>query len=236
MAKLCEICERREITHICENCGRNICEDCFERDPNLCLECAKGERREGVPKVLPRTITNLGIVLILIGTVLMIIAAMQGATEGFVLVGFFPFLLGFGSFSPLLSLLALIMFLLPLILFTYQWITSRPEQKQRHETAIDEQKEISEHTDSGEQRETREEEEIIAVSIPGYTRKDFPIQILGDKLIIQAKEGKDFYKAYGFPRGIIPIEFSLKYIEDHKLLIIKIKVRREEYPSKDEDF
>jgi hypothetical protein len=170
------------------------------------------------------------------GTVLMILAAILGASEGFVLVGFFPFLLGFGDFSPLLSLIALIMFLLPPILFAYQWVISRQEREQRQETSIDDQEERLEHADLGEQRGTEEEEEIIAVSIPGYTQKDFSIQILGDKLIIQGKEGKECYKSYGFPRGTRPIEYSSEYIEDHKLLIIKVKVRRGEYSPKDEDF
>jgi len=110
-------------------------------------------------------------------------------------------------------------------------MTARRELGQRPKTAIDrDQREWVEPLDLGEKRAGGEEEEIIAVSIPGYVQKDFSIQIVGDRLIIQGKGGRAFYKSYSFPKGTRPIEFSSEYIEDHGLLIIRVEVRREEYP------
>jgi len=182
-------------------------------------------------------IVNLGTILIFIGVGLMILGAILGTAEGFVMIGFFPFIFGFGHFSPLLALFALIMFLLPLIIFAYQWLMSRQELEQRTETAIGRGRgEGSETLGLGERRVGREEEEVIAASIPRYAQKDLSIQIVGDKLIIQGKEGKAFHRSYSFPRGTRPIEFSSEYMNDHRLLIIRVKVRREEFPLKNEDF
>jgi len=49
---LCEVCERKEIVDGCDRCGRLVCEEHFERDHGVCVECyaepagAPGEERE----------------------------------------------------------------------------------------------------------------------------------------------------------------------------------------------
>jgi hypothetical protein len=75
----------------------------------------------------------------------------------------------------------------------------------------------------------------IAVSIPEDVHRTISIQIVGDKLVIRGREG-DFRKSYSFPKGTRPIEFRSEYIRDHKLLVIRLKVRRENVPPKNEDF
>lgn len=49
---LCEICERREVVDGCDRCGQLVCEEHFERDHGVCVECyadlagTPGEERE----------------------------------------------------------------------------------------------------------------------------------------------------------------------------------------------
>ncbi len=127
----CRICGKDGIIHFCKNCGSRVCTNCFDKKLGLCLECSRKTVDEGVSKISPQGLIRLGTALIFGGFGLMTVAAILGGIfgvgEGVVIVGFFPFLFGFGSFPPILFLLTLIMSLLPLILFLYVWLTSRSE-------------------------------------------------------------------------------------------------------------
>lgn len=232
MDRPCKMCGKRGLLNICLNCGGKVCQDCFDKNLDLCLDCSTSRRRD-LLEISPRTIMNLGTAMIIGGFGLMILASLLGvifgATEGFVLVGVFPFLFGFGASTPLLSLISLLMFLLPVLLFLYPWIRSRSELEERKKIIIDrEGLEALEPFSTPKKRREREEEQIIAVSVPRNIQKDISIQIVGDSLIIEGKEGEVFKKSYNFPNGIKPVKFESEYIKDHKLLVVKVKVHREE--------
>lgn len=232
MDRLCKICGKKGLLNVCQYCGRTVCRDCFEENLNLCLDCSTS-RKKDLLEISPQTIVNLGTVMILGGIGLMILASILGvilgATEGFILVGVFPFLIGFGAYSPLLSLVSLLMFLLPVVLFLYPWIKSRSELEERKKIVVGrEGKEVLESLSTPKKRREREEEQIIAVSVPKNIQKDIFIQIAGDRLIIKAKKGEAFEKAFNFPKGTKPVKFKSEYLEDHELLVLKVKVYREE--------
>ncbi|SEH14797.1 hypothetical protein SAMN04487967_1773 [Natronorubrum sediminis] len=37
---LCQICESKPAQHQCANCGTLVCTDHYERDAQLCVQCA----------------------------------------------------------------------------------------------------------------------------------------------------------------------------------------------------
>ena len=37
---LCEICETNIATHTCRICGANVCDNCFDKENNVCKVCA----------------------------------------------------------------------------------------------------------------------------------------------------------------------------------------------------
>lgn len=47
---LCEICTQGEVTHTCDRCGRLVCDDHFDEETGLCVECAAEVGRTGVRK------------------------------------------------------------------------------------------------------------------------------------------------------------------------------------------
>ncbi|ADQ66601.1 hypothetical protein ELS19_11150 [Halogeometricum borinquense] len=40
LSGLCQVCESREATHTCVQCGTAACDDHFDRASNLCVRCA----------------------------------------------------------------------------------------------------------------------------------------------------------------------------------------------------
>jgi hypothetical protein len=51
VAELCQICEAAEARHTCEACGRQVCDDHFDREERVCVACARGD--SGVDDVGP---------------------------------------------------------------------------------------------------------------------------------------------------------------------------------------
>lgn len=35
----CEICHRADVSHTCDRCGQLVCQEHFEEDLGLCVEC-----------------------------------------------------------------------------------------------------------------------------------------------------------------------------------------------------
>ncbi|UCD73133.1 MAG: Hsp20/alpha crystallin family protein [Candidatus Bathyarchaeota archaeon] len=232
MDRLCKICGKKRPLEVCEYCGKKVCRDCLDKDLNLCLDCLTSRKRD-LLEISPQTIMNIGTIMILGGIGLMILASilgmMLGTAEGFILVGVFPFLFGYGASSPLLSLISLLMFLLPVVLFLYPWIRSRSELEERKKIVVErEGREVPESLSTPKKRSEREEEQIIAVSVPKNIQKEISIQIVGGRLVIEGKEGEAFEKSFNFPNGTKPVKFKSEYIEDHELLVVRVKVRREE--------
>lgn len=44
---LCQICEVKEGRFTCDNCGAVVCEDHYDDDVGLCLDCARAARGGG---------------------------------------------------------------------------------------------------------------------------------------------------------------------------------------------
>ncbi len=235
MSGRCEICGNKEPSNTCRDCGRSVCEDCFDRDLDLCTECSERREKGEFLEISPQSMVGLGTKMIFLGFALMFLATIfavsLGAAEGFVMIGFFPLLLGFGNASPLLSLISLVMFLLPLILFFYPWVKSRPEREELERIVVTGRgRDTPVFPKGGEGRQERDEEQIVAVSVPEDVRKNLSIQIVGDRIIVQGGEGTGFRKSYSFARGLKPVAFSSEYVEDHELLVIRVTVRKHESP------
>jgi hypothetical protein len=53
----CEICNRADVDHVCDRCGKLVCSRHFDDDLGLCIECAteveEGGDRERVPDDMP---------------------------------------------------------------------------------------------------------------------------------------------------------------------------------------
>jgi len=55
---LCELCERPDVDHGCDRCGRLVCDRHWAEDAGVCVECASevgrpGQRRQPDPSDMP---------------------------------------------------------------------------------------------------------------------------------------------------------------------------------------
>ncbi|MCS7386104.1 MAG: B-box zinc finger protein [archaeon GB-1867-005] len=130
----CELCGRREARYVCQECGRRVCELCIDPYTWTCIDCLEKIK----PKLtrMPATQTTtpintmakiftIGFIVIFIGMIIMMIAAILGAGQvsgGIVIFPFIPIPLIIGYGPEALSgiiiaiVLAAIMIVLILIL------------------------------------------------------------------------------------------------------------------------
>ena len=79
--KACEICSKRVARYVCQECGRQVCQFCFEPNTWFCSDCYDRLKREApVLESLPWstsfklfllgfTLTFLGIIVMMIATI-----------------------------------------------------------------------------------------------------------------------------------------------------------------------
>lgn len=124
--KACEICGKRAARYVCQECGREVCEACLEPHSWVCSDCYGRVKREApafeaIPWSAPFKLFLLGFLLIFMGMIFVIIAAVlfgAPATSGAVIfVGPIPIVLGAGPHSLWAIVLAVALTILGLILF-----------------------------------------------------------------------------------------------------------------------
>jgi uncharacterized membrane protein len=127
-AKTCEVCGKRAARYVCQECGREVCQFCFESTAWVCLDCYNSLNREGSAPgsfgwSTPFKLFLLGFVLIFVGIIVMMIATVLfGASmDAGAVIWVFPLPpIGFGTgqyafwavlFGVALTVLGLILFI-----------------------------------------------------------------------------------------------------------------------------
>ena len=135
---ICEICHKRKAKYVCSECGRKVCEDCFDTDSWLCVDCLKrniGIRKEELWEPISKIPLTIKIILIgfittFIGAMILMAASLQGVSDisgGIIIFPFLPIPLiigkGIGGITIIIiGIIAALIFLAPMILW---WIWRR---------------------------------------------------------------------------------------------------------------
>ena len=124
--RTCEICGKRVARYVCQECGREVCQFCFEPGTWVCQDCYNRLRREAPvleasPWTTPFKLFLLGFILMFVGMIVMVIAAaFFGAPTSAGVLVFIPPLppIGFGA-GPyaFLAILLAVALAIGLILF-----------------------------------------------------------------------------------------------------------------------
>jgi uncharacterized membrane protein len=127
---LCQLCERKQATYVCQSCGSTVCSDCFDPRVWSCSNCApKSIAPVGGRTVFPHfTIGSwlffLAFALIIVGMLLMTLGSLGSSNGGFsggavILIGPIPIILGTGPFSAPLIAVAAVLTLVVLVFFLF---------------------------------------------------------------------------------------------------------------------
>lgn len=125
---ICSLCRERKGENICKVCKRAVCDECFDSDLGMCLECITRKalwETTAIPKHLltsaPILISILGFLLIIVGSFILFLSPFQGVNSvsgGTVfLLGPIPIILGRGPYAPLLVTLALLVTVLVMVIW-----------------------------------------------------------------------------------------------------------------------
>jgi len=125
--KACEICSKRPAKYVCQECGREVCQFCFEPNTWFCLNCynhLKGEtpELEYFPWQTPFKVFLLGFILMFIGIIVTMVATVFFGAS--ISAGTFIWILplppigfGVGPHAFWMILLAVALTILGLVLF-----------------------------------------------------------------------------------------------------------------------
>jgi len=124
--RTCDICGKRVARYVCQECGREVCQFCFEPNTWVCPDCYNHLRREApvleaFPWPTSFKLFLLGFILMFVGMILMVIGAVFfGVPAGAGVLVFIPPLppIGFGA-GPyaFLAILLAVALAIGLILF-----------------------------------------------------------------------------------------------------------------------
>jgi uncharacterized membrane protein len=125
--KTCEVCGKRAARYICQECGRDVCQFCFESTAWVCLDCYKSISRQASPLgsfgwSTPFKLFLLGFVLMFAGIIVIMIATVLfgASTDAGAIIWVFPLPpIGFGTgpYAFWAVLLGVALTVLGLILF-----------------------------------------------------------------------------------------------------------------------
>ena len=125
--KTCEVCGKRAARYICQECGREVCEFCFEPTAWVCLDCYNSLKREASALgsfgwSTPFKLFLLGFVLMFAGIMVMMIATVLfgASVDTGAIIWVFPLPpIGFGTgpYAFWVVLLGVALTVLGLILF-----------------------------------------------------------------------------------------------------------------------
>jgi len=132
MTVLCEICGKRPAKYVCQECGRRVCQYCFDTYYEACKNCLKtiDERiellsvEEDANMDWTLKFIMIGFIVIFLGMILITIASFMTAqqTTGtfFIFIGPFPIIFGYGPHSFYLVILGILLFVI-FICITFYW-------------------------------------------------------------------------------------------------------------------
>ena len=84
--KTCEVCGKRAARYICQECGREVCQFCFEPNTWVCSDCYNHPKQETSALEFfqwstPFKLFLLGFVLMFVGIIVMMIATVLFGTS-----------------------------------------------------------------------------------------------------------------------------------------------------------
>lgn len=127
--RTCEICGKRPARYVCQECSRGVCEVCLEPRTWVCSDCYSRLRPEAPSPAVeaftwstPFKLFFLGFLIIFVGMVVMIIAAIFfGASAGAMIwiLPFPPVIVGAGPYlySVWVAVLAVAVVVLGVVVF-----------------------------------------------------------------------------------------------------------------------
>lgn len=129
--RTCESCGKRPARFVCQDCGHQVCEVCFEPDRWLCIDCSR-RLREGVPVTwrvafpTPFKLFLIGFAVILVGMVILMVASVMfgtlAGTGGFIWIfPLPPFVFGSGQKALWASFMALVLLASLIVLLLFAW-------------------------------------------------------------------------------------------------------------------
>jgi len=125
--RTCEICGKRVARYVCQECGREVCQFCFEPSTWVCLDCCNRLRREApvleaFPWPTPFKLFLLGFILMFLGMIVLTIATIffgSSSSAGGVIwiLPLPPIGFGAGPYAFWAILLVIALAILTLVLF-----------------------------------------------------------------------------------------------------------------------
>lgn len=127
--RTCEVCGKRSARYVCQECGREVCEACLEPRTWVCSNCYSRVKLEApAPTVeaftwsTPIKLFLLGFLIIFVGMIVMMIAAIFfGASAGAMIwiLPFPPVIVGAGPYlySMWVAVLAVAVVVLGVVVF-----------------------------------------------------------------------------------------------------------------------
>lgn len=125
----CEVCGKRSARYVCQECGRKVCEVCLEPRTWVCSDCysrlkpgAPAPTVEAFTWSTPFKLFLLGFLIIFVGVIVMMIAAVfLGASAGAMIwiLPFPPVIVGVGPhlYSIWMAILAVAVVVLGVVVF-----------------------------------------------------------------------------------------------------------------------
>jgi len=133
--RTCEICGKRPARFVCQECGRQVCEVCFDPKRWLCIDCSR-RLTEEIPSALetpfltPFKLFFIGFAVIFAGMIVLmgasILSGTLAGTGGFVWIfPLPPIVFGSGQEALWVALIAIVLLvpLMLLLLFTWKALT-----------------------------------------------------------------------------------------------------------------
>ena len=133
MALACVLCGKRTATYVCRDCGRTVCNDCFDPIHWSCSECQTRLRPSAAAGYAPSSQFSVAtwlffaaFAMIFIGILLMTVGSLSSLNPNnvssgvVILVGPIPIILGAGQYSFALVGLAILLTIFVLVFFLYR--------------------------------------------------------------------------------------------------------------------
>jgi len=137
---LCELCGKRPAKYVCQECGRRVCQRCFNVYYELCKDCLKPVLEEmeqyHVKEVFDINwmlkFMLIGFTMIFLGIFFVILASLAAIPETsgvfFFFIGPFPIVFGYGPYAPYLAISSFFLFIF-LLFFIYWWYKRKNTEK-----------------------------------------------------------------------------------------------------------
>jgi len=120
---LCGLCGCRDASFVCHNCGRSVCNECFNSNQWWCRTCVNETNStitSGPTRFASTGLFFLAFVLIFVGILLMSLGPIlsqggNGSVGTVILIGPIPIILGSGPFAGVIVVLAILLTIFALI-------------------------------------------------------------------------------------------------------------------------